>query len=72
MPECELLKDCLISNNGMSPESGFGAVYMRRYCQGDSMKCARYMVASVLGQEEVPEELFPNMGPLARSMIAGK
>ena len=69
MTYCELMKDCRFLHRRMSLESGFGAVYMRRYCRGDSMKCARYTVARILGQERVPSDLFPNMGSKARNIL---
>jgi hypothetical protein len=69
MAECELLKGCLFFNDQMSVESGVGALYKKNYCQGDNSKCARYLVATKLGREKVPENLYPNMLERAREIV---
>jgi hypothetical protein len=71
MADCELLKGCLFFNDKMPMESGLGAMYKKKYCQGDNTDCARFMVAKALGREKVPLTLFPNMADEARAMIKG-
>ena len=39
------------------------------YCQGDNLKCARYMVAKKLGKEKVPQDLYPNMVEKAKKLM---
>lgn len=69
MADCELLKGCSFFNDKMSIEKGLGAIYKKNYCQGDSSKCARYMVAKKLGREKVPINLYPNMLDRANEII---
>lgn len=67
---CEMLKTCPFYNDKMDVESGLGKLYKRRYCEGDKVQCARYMVLSELGAKYVPLELYPNMQDRAREIIA--
>jgi hypothetical protein len=71
MADCELLKGCLFFNDKMPMDSGLGALYKKKYCQGENTDCARFMVAKALGREKVPLTLFPNMADEARTMIKG-
>ena len=68
--ECEMLNNCPFYNDKMDIESGLGRMYKRRYCKGDKMQCARYMVLNELGREFVPTDLFPNMHDKAEKIIA--
>ena len=70
MAECELLAGCLFFNDKMPMDSGTGALYKQRYCEGDSSNCARFVVAKELGREKVPVNLYPNMFDRAREIIA--
>ncbi len=71
MADCELLKGCLFFNDKMPMESGLGAMFKKKYCQGENTDCARFMVAKALGREKVPVTMFPNMTDEARAMIKG-
>ena len=53
----------------MSMESGLGAMYKKKYCEGDKNSCARYMIATQLGPDFVTNRIYPNMVDLANSMI---
>ncbi|MBM7855606.1 hypothetical protein JOC37_002008 [Desulfohalotomaculum tongense] len=66
---CEYLKGCPFYNNKMDIESALGKMYKERYCLGDKNKCARYMIASKLGKQFVPADLFPNMHARAEQII---
>ncbi len=70
MAKCSLLAGCLFFNGKMQIDSGLGALYCQRYCLGDSSNCARYLVATKVGRERVPENLFPNMTDKAREIIS--
>ena len=70
MADCKLLEGCLFFNDKMPAESGLGAIYKKKYCQGDNSNCARYMVASKLGREKVPTNLYPNMVDKANALIS--
>ncbi|MCF7936173.1 MAG: hypothetical protein K9L28_07530 [Synergistales bacterium] len=47
------------------------AYYKERYCRGDKRECARYRVASTLGREAVPGDLYPNMLTRAKKIVNG-
>ena len=40
-----------------------------RYCLEDSAHCARYQVASVLGEDAVPADLFPHETARAADVV---
>ncbi len=70
MATCEKLEKCPFYQGKMSMESGLGAMYKKKYCEGDKMQCARYMIATTLGPEHVTNHIYPNMRELAEKMIA--
>jgi len=61
MRECSIMSECLFFNDQLSKK--FTAKeredMKRRYCDGGSSQCARYIVAQALGLNEVPGNLFP-------------
>ncbi|MBQ8526843.1 MAG: hypothetical protein IJ429_00090 [Lachnospiraceae bacterium] len=69
MATCEKLEKCPFYQGKMSMESGLGSMYKKKYCEGDKMECARYMVATQLGPEYVTNHLYPNMKDQASKMI---
>ncbi len=70
MATCEKLAKCPFYQGKMSMESGLGAMYKKKYCEGDKTTCARYMIATTLGPEFVTEKIYPNMNSVAEKMIA--
>ena len=46
---CEKLAKCPFYNDKMDINYGIGAMYKRKYCEGDKTICARYRVATQLG-----------------------
>lgn len=66
---CENLKGCPFYNDKMDIESGLGKLYKRNYCEGDKTSCARYIVGSKLGKENVPVDLYPNMHERAEKIL---
>lgn len=69
MAACENLQNCPFYQGKMSMESGLGSMYKKRYCEGDKLLCARYTVASRLGKEYMPPNLYPNMMDKAREIL---
>ena len=69
MEPCKLLKGCLFFNDKMSIDKGVGALYKKNYCEGDFNKCARYQVATTIGRDKVPNDLYPNMFDQAKEII---
>jgi hypothetical protein len=53
----------------MKEMEGMARIYKRRYCQGDNTECARFVVFSALGKEQVPADLYPNMRERAQAII---
>ena len=72
MATCEKLSKCPFYQGKMSMDSGLGAMYKKKYCEGDKTMCARYMVATTLGPEFVNESLYPNMHDKAKEIIEKK
>jgi hypothetical protein len=72
MADCELLQMCPFFSDRMKITDGLGALYKQRYCVGDNSACARYMVFSKLGQQAVPETLYPNMTKRAQEILGGR
>lgn len=70
METCEKLAKCPFYQGKMSMESGLGAIYKKKYCEGDKLNCARYMIATQLGPEFVTNHIYPNMQDMAKKMIA--
>jgi hypothetical protein len=70
MADCEFLNGCPFFNDKLPMEIGLGALFKKRYCQGDNSECARYMIATTLGRGKVPGDLFPNMLDKAKKLIA--
>lgn len=69
MATCEKLEKCPFYQGKMSMESGLGSIYKKKYCEGNKLECARYMVATQLGPEHVTNHLYPNMQDVAKKMI---
>ena len=70
MALCEKLEKCPFYNDKMNMESGLGAMYKKKYCEGDKTICARYIVATQLGAEFVTNKLYPNMNDAANKLLA--
>ena len=70
MENCDCLPGCPFFNDKMADKSGMAAIYKRRYCKGDFMKCARHLVKEAIGKENVPVDLYPNMHDRAKEIIS--
>ena len=70
MALCEKLEKCPFYQGKMNMESGLGAMYKKKYCEGDKTVCARYIVATQLGAEYVTNNLYPNMNDAANKLLA--
>ena len=69
MEICEKLAKCPFYQGKMSMDSGLGAMYKKKYCEGNKKECARYTVATTLGPEFVTDSLYPNMNDKAKQII---
>lgn len=70
MATCEKLPKCPFYQGQMSMESGLGSIYKKKYCEGNKLLCARYMIATTLGPDYVTNNIYPNMTEQAQKIIA--
>ncbi len=70
MAQCEKLAKCPFYQGKMSMDSGLGAMYKQKYCEGDKTQCARYQIATTLGPDFVNNSIYPNMNDMAKKLIA--
>ena len=47
-----------------------GSIYKKKYCEGNKLLCARYMIATTLGPDYVINNIYPNMTEQAQKIIA--
>ena len=69
MADCECLPGCVFFNDKMAKMPSTTDLFKKRYCKGDNINCARYMVFKALGKEKVPPYLYPNMVERAKGVI---
>lgn len=69
MAMCERFEVCAFYDGKITPDKGLGAMYVRKYCAGDSSQCARQMIAKELGPDKVPVQIYPNMHEVAKDLI---
>lgn len=69
MSDCALIETCIFFNDKMASMPSMADLYKQRYCKTDHTVCARYMVFSTLGRENVPADLYPNDVERAKSII---
>ncbi len=69
MSECGRLAKCIFFNDQMSIMPALSDMYKQRYCRNEFDKCARYVVASKLGPERVPRDLYPNDMIRAKKLV---
>ncbi len=60
MSDCARLAKCIFFNDQMADMPAMAEMCKLRYCKGRPEDCARWAVASKLGPERVPKDLFPN------------
>lgn len=72
MPDCKLLAGCSFFNGMMKNMPATAELLKERYCRTDNTECARYIVFSALGRENVPIDLAPNNIARARAIVSGR
>ncbi len=70
MPDCVCLPECPFFHDKLANMPAMADIMKKRYCQGDWATCARHRVFEVLGQEAVPDDLFPNQMEDAEKILA--
>lgn len=69
MPECPSVVRCPFYNDQIPDKPAIINLYKARYCQDKYETCARWKVASTLGKEAVPLDLYPNQFERANQII---
>lgn len=69
MATCEKLPKCPFYQGKMDINSGLGAMYKKKYCEGDKTNCARYIISTKLGPEFVNNNIYPNMTDVANNLL---
>ena len=71
MADCERTPGCPFFNNNLENMPDTADKMKDIYCHGNKNLCARYKASQVLGPENVPKHLFPNMMDTAEFIIEG-
>jgi hypothetical protein len=58
--KCDLGGHCSFQENMLQNKPVTAAIFKSLFCDLDFEKCARFMAAKALGQNEVPPDLYPN------------
>ena len=69
MEECEFITKCAFFSDRMKTLPTVAKMMKKRYCEGDKDECARYQLASTIGKNQVPSDLFPHQTDIANDII---
>jgi hypothetical protein len=67
--DCIKISMCPFYNDKMPMARGLGAIYKKKYCEGNHEICARWKVLQALGSQHVPANLYPSMIDVAQQII---
>jgi len=70
MSDCEVLSSCPFFNEKMDDMPEHAELFKTLYCRKNNRICARYIVSSELGPDQVPSDLFPNHVEKANKILA--
>lgn len=70
MGECEFIGGCPFFNDKLNSAPDKVEELKLQYCRNNNLNCARYMVATAIGKEMMPEELYPHEKQRAYLVIA--
>jgi len=59
MGTCELTDTCPFYNNKMDNMPADAEDLKTKYCRGNNLNCARYMVTTSAGNDKMPANLYP-------------
>ena len=69
MANCEFRDDCRLMTELSKIAPELAKDYRENFCEGDCSKCARHIVATVLGPGKVPLDLFPTEASTVSEVI---
>jgi hypothetical protein len=76
MEICEFLESCPFYLGTINAEQVDTTVdtdtLKDEYCRKSPLRCARHMIAVALGEDKIPEKLYPDEKMTAYELIAGK
>ena len=70
MADCEKLPKCPFFHDQLPDMPELADSLKALFCRGDSSECARHIVATTVGPEHVPPDLFPRQVERARAIVA--
>lgn len=70
MADCPRVAICPFYKLHAATKPAMAEELRSRYCLSNYLACARYSVAKALGDDHVPDSLFPNQHAEARRMLA--
>ena len=70
MQECELIDSCPFYNGQLEGDEEQINLLKEKYCLGTYFNCARFMVFTALGRENMPDKLFPHQKDRAYEAIS--
>ena len=59
MKNCNLIDSCFFYNELIPDMPNTKKYFIDKYCKSDFNRCARYRFAKLHGQDNVPNDLFP-------------
>ncbi|MFW9972273.1 MAG: hypothetical protein ACFFDF_18960 [Candidatus Odinarchaeota archaeon] len=69
MVDCKKLSGCIFFNDKMENMPVTADLFKQVFCKKKYNECARFIVATALGQHCVPNDLFPNQDEKAKKLI---
>ena len=70
MAECEFIDSCPFFQGKLAEKAVEVEELKEKYCRTNNLHCARYMVATAVGKDKVPPDLYPNETDVAYKIIA--
>lgn len=70
MSDCEFIATCPFFNDKLENMPADTDALKVKFCRTNNLNCARYMVATALGQEKMPPNLHPDEKDRAFIVIA--
>lgn len=72
MGECEFVDMCPFFSGKLADRAAEIEELREKYCKNNNLNCARYMIASSVGKEHIPPDLYPDEKAVAYTIIAEK
>lgn len=70
MRECEFLESCPFFNGLLAEKPVDVEKLKSEYCLTNNLRCARYIITMAVGENKIPEDLYPHEKEIAYKVIA--